>query len=96
MDENVLCPMAKQDEHKKKILSKIGGRMRELRKQKGYSNYEQFAFEHNIGRAQYGKDEKGQDLRMSTFFRVIDALGVSPSEFFAEGFDPDSSTKDNT
>ena len=35
------------------ILQKIGERLRELRKAKGYSSYENFAFDHDIPRMQY-------------------------------------------
>ena len=69
-----------------KQLHQVGRRLKALRKAKGYSNYEQFAFEHNIGRAQYGRYEKGSDLRLSTFFKVLDALDISPAAFFGEGF----------
>ena len=64
-------------------LQRIGQRLKALRKAKGYSNYEQFAYEHNIGRAQYGRYETGSDLRVSSLLRVLAALEVSPGEFFA-------------
>ncbi|HEY4789150.1 MAG TPA: helix-turn-helix transcriptional regulator, partial [Bacteroidales bacterium] len=63
-----------------------GDRIRSLRIKKGYSNYENFAFEHDIARAQYGKYEKGEDLRYSSLMKVIRALGLTPKEFFSEGF----------
>jgi transcriptional regulator with XRE-family HTH domain len=44
-------------------LVQIGQQLKALRKAKVYSNYEQFAYEHNIGRAQYGRYENGSDLR---------------------------------
>ncbi len=61
--------------------------MRHLRKQKGYTNYEKFAFEHNISSSQYARYEMGKDIRMSTFFKLLDALGVSPQEFLGRGFE---------
>jgi len=45
-----------------------------------------FAYMHNIGRSQYGKYEKGADMRLSTFLRVLNALEITPKEFFSEGF----------
>jgi transcriptional regulator with XRE-family HTH domain len=72
---------------KEEDLKKLGERIRSLRIKKGYSNYENFAFEHDIARAQYGKYEKGEDLRYSSLLRVIRALGISVKEFFSEGFD---------
>lgn len=67
-------------------LKKLGDRIKSLRIQKGYSSYEQFAFEHEISRAQYGRYEQGQDLRFSSFLLVLNALQVSYQEFFSEGF----------
>ncbi len=68
-------------------LAKLGKRIRELRIKKGYTNYEYFAYEHNIPRAQFGRYEKGEDLRYSSLLKVVRALGMSLEEFFSEGFD---------
>lgn len=68
------------------MMKKIGLRLKELRKAK-HSNYEHFAYENELNRVQYGRYENGKDLRMSTFLKVIDALKISPKEFFSEGFD---------
>ncbi len=71
---------------KEEALQKLAARIRELRKAKGYTNYENFAYDHGIARAQYGKYEKGDnDLRFSSLLKVIEALGVTPEEFF-KGF----------
>ena len=48
---------------------------------------ENFAFDHDIPRAQFGRYENGQDLRYTSLIKVIDALGVTVEEFFSEGFD---------
>ena len=61
--------------------------LKQLRQKKGYSNYENFAFDHDIPRAQFGRYENGQDLRYTSLIKVIDALGVTVEEFFSEGFD---------
>ena len=67
-------------------LLQVGRRLKTLRKAKGYSNYEQFAYEHNIGRAQYGRYENGSDMHLSSLLRVLQALEVSPAEFFGPGW----------
>jgi transcriptional regulator with XRE-family HTH domain len=47
-----------------------------------------FAFAKNLGRSQYGKYEAGKtSITSNVLKRVIDALGVTVSEFFSEGFD---------
>ncbi|PHN07824.1 helix-turn-helix domain-containing protein [Flavilitoribacter nigricans] len=76
-----------KDPQIEQLLSLVGERLKALRKAKGYSNYEQFAYENNIGRAQYGRYEKGSDLRLSSLFRVLQAMDISPADFFAEGFE---------
>lgn len=65
-------------------LDKLGKRIKELRIQQGYTNYENFAFKHNIPRAQFGRYEKGSDLRFTSLLKVVDALGVSLEEFFKD------------
>ena len=76
-----------KDLEAEKLLEKLGSRLRELRKARGYTNYEQFAFDHGLPRAQYGRYEKGQDLRLSSLVKVLTAMEVSLTEFFAEGFE---------
>ena len=79
--------MKKHDEYTEEQLKALGKRLRELRIRKGFTNYEQFAFTHNINRSQYGKYENGEDLRFSSLLKVLKALDVSLSEFFSEGFE---------
>lgn len=68
-------------------LKKLGKRIKQLRIKQGYTSYEYFAYEHNISRAQFGRYENGQDLRISSLIKVVNALGITLSEFFSEGFD---------
>lgn len=79
----------KEDEDKlpNEDLVKLGNRIRELRIKKGYTSYEYFAYEHNISRAQFGRYEKGEDLRYTSLLKVVRALDISLQEFFSEGFD---------
>jgi transcriptional regulator with XRE-family HTH domain len=70
-----------------KDLNKVADRIRQLRLKRGYTSYEIFAFENNINRAQFGRYERGEDLRISSLFKVLRALKVTPKEFFSEGFE---------
>jgi len=79
--------MAKKDTYTEKQLTNLGNKLRELRIEQGFSNYEQFAFTHNLPRAQYGRYEQGQDLRFSSLLKVLKALDISLEEFFKEGFE---------
>lgn len=67
------------------FLIVVGNKLKSYRKAAGYSSYEQFAFEKVIGRAQYGKYEKGtEDMRLSGLFKILDSLGISWEEFFSK------------
>ncbi len=69
------------------VLQQMGKRIKDLRVKKGYTSYEYFAYEHEIPRAQFGRYEQGQDLRMSSLVKIVNAFGVTLEEFFSEGFD---------
>lgn len=77
--------MAKKSEEE--YLSKLSKRIKDLRIDRGYTNYENFAYENGISRAQYGRYENGEDMRASTLFRIIRIFGLTPKQFFEEGFD---------
>ena len=68
-------------------LQKLGARIKSLRIQRGYTSYEYFAYEHEISRAQFGRYEQGQDLRVSSLIKIVNAFGMTLQEFFSEGFD---------
>lgn len=79
--------MDESDFSKEEVLKKLGKRIKEIRIAQGFTSYEYFAYEKNISRAQYGRYEKGEDLRFSTLAKVIHAFGMTMNEFFSEGFD---------
>lgn len=78
---------SESDKKKQEDVTVLATRLRSIRKSLGYTNYENFAFEHGIPRAQYGRYENGQDIRYTTLMKIIRAFGMTPQEFFAEGFD---------
>jgi transcriptional regulator with XRE-family HTH domain len=69
------------------MLMKLAARLKTLRKQRGFASAENFANAYNINRTQYGRYEKGEDIRFSSLVRLLKAIGISLSEFFSEGFD---------
>ena len=70
-----------------KDIQKLAKRMKSLRIKKGYTNYENFAFDNEIPRAQYGRYEQGEDIRYSSLVKVVKAFKITLEEFFSEGFD---------
>ena len=67
-------------------LPLLGERLKYFRKLKGYTNYEHFAYDLGISRSQYGKYEKGGNIKFSTLCRILEFLDVSLKDFFENGF----------
>ena len=86
-DSILLCYMAENSDHIDKQLKNLGERIREIRKAKGFSNYEKFAYQHNFNRSSYGRFESGEDIRFSSLLRVLDAFDMTLEEFFSDDFD---------
>jgi hypothetical protein len=75
-------------QHPKATLRKIGIKLKKLRKAAGYKNGDDFAYDHDINRSQYGKYEVGvKDMRISSLLKTVNALGFTIEEFFKDGLD---------
>lgn len=59
----------------------IAARLRELRKSKGYANYEHIAFDLGMSRSQYWKLESGSNFELKTLIKVCRLLSVTLEEF---------------
>lgn len=62
---------------------KIGKRIKALRIEAGYSALEDFAHEHEIPRAQYGRYEQGVNMKFSSLLPILRVHKLSMQEFFA-------------
>lgn len=60
----------------------ISQRLKQLRKEKGFKNYEHFAYELGMSRSAYWRIEKGSNFEMKTLFRICKLLGITIQEFF--------------
>ena len=63
-------------------LSAIALRLKELRKAKGYSNYEHIAFDLEMSRSAYWRLETGANFELKTLIKICRLLKVSLEEFF--------------
>lgn len=63
-------------------LQAIATRLKELRKLKGYSNYEHIAFELGMSRSAYWRLETGVNFEMKTLIKICRLLDISLEEFF--------------
>ena len=64
------------------VLKKIGLRLKEVRKAKGFKNYEHIAYELGMSRSQYWKYEAGGNIEMKTLLRILTLLDTTIIEFF--------------
>ena len=62
----------KEKDKDKVFIQKLSKRIKQLRINKGYTSYEYFAYDHGISRSQYGRYEKGEDLRVSSLIKLIE------------------------
>jgi predicted transcriptional regulator len=69
------------------VLKRMGDRLRKIRKEKGYTSYEDFAYSHDISSSQYFSYEKGKNMEIATLMKILKALGTTLKEFFSEEID---------
>lgn len=74
--------MEKQEHDLDKTILKIAEKIKILRKEKGFTSYESFAFEHEINRVQYFRIEKGQNITLKTLIKVLRIHNLTLKEFF--------------
>lgn len=67
-------------------LTAIAARLKEVRKAKGYANYEHISYDLGMSRSAYWRLESGENFSMKTLVKVCKLLGVTFAEFF-EGMD---------
>lgn len=60
----------------------IANRLKELRKAKGYKNYEHIAFELNMSRSAYWRLESGANFELKTLIRICILFKITLAEFF--------------
>jgi len=74
----------KEEEVLSNLLKRVGLKLTELRKQKGYTSHEDFAFDHDIPRVQYWRIEKGRtNVTMKSLVRLLAIHKLTVEEFFS-------------
>ncbi|WP_134385235.1 helix-turn-helix transcriptional regulator [Flavobacterium psychrophilum] len=75
-----------EDLEKEKLsdILKVANRFRQLRMDAGYSSQETFAYDKELNRVQYWRVEKGSNITLSTFFKLLDVHKITPEEFFKD------------
>ncbi len=72
-----------EEEALKDLQERVGLKLMELRKKKGYTSHEDFAFDHDIPRVQYWRIEKGKtNLTLKSLIRLLSIHKMTVEEFF--------------
>lgn len=69
----------------KETLERIGSRLTELRKEKGYSSHEDFAYDYDLPRVQYWRIEKGKaNVTIKSLYRILAIHKLTVDDFFCQ------------
>lgn len=67
----------------KEEYTAIANRLKELRKAKGYSNYEHIAYALEMSRSAYWRLESGVNFELKTLIKICKLLDVTLEDFFS-------------
>ena len=63
-------------------LLEVSARLKQIRKEKGFANYEHIAYELGMSRSAYWRLESGENFSMKTLIKLCKLLGITFEEFF--------------
>lgn len=63
-------------------LKQISKGLKQLRMEKGFTNYEYLAYEIGMSRSQYGAYENGKNMNLSTLIKILNYFDMSLLDFF--------------
>lgn len=63
-------------------LNHISKGLRQLRLEKGFTNYEYLAYEIGMSRSQYGAYENGKNMNLSTLIKILNHFDMTLFNFF--------------
>ncbi|MFN7013424.1 MAG: helix-turn-helix domain-containing protein [Bacteroidia bacterium] len=75
--------MAKFNKYEKTSVL-IGQKLKKLRIERGYSSYENFAYENDLPRVQYWRMERGTNFTFKNLLKILEIHKITLSEFFSD------------
>lgn len=63
-------------------IEQIAQKIKQLRKDSGYTSYETFAYDKDLNRVQYWRIEKGHNITLKTLIKILDIHKISMEDFF--------------
>ena len=76
--------MTDKEKHIDLQITKVAERFKQLRIDKGYTSYENFAIDKEINRMQYWRIENGSNITLKSFFKILQLHNITPEEFFKD------------
>lgn len=74
-----------KEEDFKKTLEEIGQKLLRMRKEKGYTSYEDFTLDFDMPRVHYWRIEKGKaNFTFKTLSKVLEIHNLTIEEFFCQ------------
>jgi transcriptional regulator with XRE-family HTH domain len=68
----------------RQLIDQVAQKFVELRKGKGYTSYETFAFDYDLPRMQYWRIESGKtSITLKTLVKLLVIHNLTPEEFFS-------------
>lgn len=63
-------------------MKEIASSLKRLRIERGYSNYDNLAYDMGMSRSQYGAYENGQNLTLTTLMKILNHFNMTIFDFF--------------
>lgn len=67
-------------------IVKIGAKLKKIRIEKGFTSYENFAYQNDLPRVQYWRIEKGTNFTIKSFLKILEIHNIKIEDFFNEDF----------
>ncbi|MBP9848725.1 MAG: helix-turn-helix transcriptional regulator [Flavobacterium sp.] len=69
------------------VISKIASKLKKLRIEKGFTSYENFAYQYDLSRIQYWRMEKGTNFTIKYLMKILEIHQISLEDFFKDVFE---------
>ncbi len=69
------------------VVSKIASKLKKLRIEKGFTSYENFAYQYDLSRIQYWRMEKGTNFTIKYLMKILEIHQISLEDFFVKVFE---------
>lgn len=76
-----------EEENYNIIINNIASKLKKIRIEKGYTSYENFAYQNDLPRVQYWRMEKGTNFTIKNLLKILEIHQMSLEEFFSKDFD---------